>query len=68
LNSFYFANVQSVDLQKTTDIAPDVDHPMQEKPLEETKQSIEGADFYTKEILESQKFLTVSSRYLSTYL
>lgn len=49
---------QSVDLQKTTVAAPDVDQSMQEKLQEETKQSTEGADFYTKEISESQKFLT----------
>ena len=57
-----------MDLQKTTVTAPDVDHLMQEKLQEETKESTEGADFYTKEILDSHNFLTVSTRYLSTYL
>ena len=57
-----------MDLQKTTEVAPDIDQSMQKKLQEEMKESTEGADFYTKEILESQKFLTVSSRYLSTYL
>ena len=50
-----------MDLQKTTEVAPDIDQSMQKKLQEETKESTEGADFYTKEISESQKFLVVST-------
>ena len=57
-----------MDLQKTTEVAPDIDQSMQKKLQEETKESIEGADFYTKEILESQNCLAASTRYSSTYL
>jgi len=51
------ADVQSVELQKTTEAVPDVDQLMQQKLQEETKHSTEGADFCMKEISESQKFL-----------
>ena len=57
-----------MDLHKTTEVAPDIDQSMQKKLQEETKESTEGADFYTKEILESQNFLAASTRYSSTYL
>jgi hypothetical protein len=57
---FYFADVQTEDLENTTNITPDVDRLAHEKLQENPKPSTEGTDFYAKEILESQNFLTVS--------
>lgn len=48
------ADVQSMDLPKSTEAVPDVD---QSKLQEETKQTTEGAYFCIKEISESRKFL-----------
>jgi len=48
------ADVQHVELQKTTEAILDVDQLMQEKLQKEMKHSTEGADFYMKKILESQ--------------
>ena len=60
--------MQTVDLEKTTNITPDVDQLVHEKLQEGPKLSTEGADFFAKEILESQIFLTVSIKKSSTYL
>ena len=60
--------MQTVDLEKTTNITPDVDQLVHEKLQEGPKLSTEGEDFFAKEILESQNFLTVSIEKSSTYL
>ena len=57
-----------MDLEKTTTVAPDVDQLAREKPQKEPKLSTEGADFCTREILEIQKFFTVSTKKSNTYL
>jgi len=62
------ADVQHVELQKTTEAIPDVDQLMQEKLQKETKQSTEGANSCMTEILKSQEFLAVSINYSSTHL
>jgi len=55
------ADAQSMDLQETTEVTPDVDQTMQEKLQKETKESTARVDFFLKEISKSQKFLAVST-------
>ena len=61
INSLILADVQLVDLPKSTEAAPEVDQAKQKQLQENIKQSTEGADFCIKKISESQKFLAVST-------
>ena len=61
INSLILADVQLVDLPKSTEAAPEVDQAKQKQLQENIKQSTEGADFGIKKISESQKFLAVST-------